>query len=514
MSEAAARFREGEWLRIAGLAALVLCVGTATVAVAVAGANAALAVVPVAIVGALWGLAKAPLRVSAGTLLFLVLALEVSTDTAGLWHSPLAALGDLLQENLERSAGLPGVSLSGLEVVALYLLGVAAFQRRRPAVAVEGVAPAPRVVWGFLLVYVAAVAYAEANGLARGSGAATWKVRQLLDVPLLALVFQAAFRGPRDHRLLGRVVILAATIKALLAVYVQRVAAPALTGGKLDYATNHGDSVLFAIAAFILIAHVAERRDLRRAAIAAAFLPVILVGIHENGRRTAWVMLWMSLLAAYFVTPARPWKRVLTRAVLLAAPLLVLYAAVGWNRGGRLFAPIQTLRTLSDSSVDSSTRWREVENWNIAMSMREHPILGIGLGAEYTEFVKGDDISSAFADFKAWPHNSVLGLLLFAGPIAFTAMSALLGLVVFLSVRSHRLARSPEDRVAALTCIAAVISCSVLAYGDTGAHFAHYRVLLALAVAVSGKLAVATGAWPAPGRRTRGVTVGATGRRG
>jgi hypothetical protein len=501
MIEAAAPSREGERLRTAAVALLLLCVGAATVGVVVASANPGLAIVPVALVATAYAAALAPLRWSAAALLLAVLSLEVSTDAAGTWATPLAALGDLLHDNLERSAGIPGVPLNGLDVVAIFLLGVAVL-RRGDACTDRGASVAvPGVVAAFLLLHVGGILYADVVGLVRGTGAAPWKLHQLLQVPLLAVLFLAALRGPRDHRLLGRIVIVAACIKALLAVWVQRVAAPALTGGRLAYATNHGDSVLLAVAAFILLVDLAERTDLRRVANAGVLLPLILLGMYENDRRTAWVMLAMSAVAAYVLGPPRRWKRTVTRVALLAGPVLVLYAAVGWNRHGVLFAPVQTLRTLSDASVDRSTLWREVENWNLAMSIREHPIAGIGLGGEYTEFVRGDDISSIFPEFKAFPHNSVLGLLLFSGAIGFTAIWSLFGLVVFLAVRSHRLARGAEDRVAALGCIATMIACAVLAYGDTGAHFPQYRVLTALAIAVSAKLAVATGAWPAPAKR-------------
>jgi len=500
MIEAAAPSREGERLRSAALALLLLCIGAATVAAAVASANPGLALLPVALVAAAYAAARAPLRWSAAALLLAVLSLEVSSDAAGVWRTPLAAVGDLLHDNLERSAGIPGVPLSGLDLLSVFLLGVFVLRRGGSPVDRSGSIAAPAVVAAFLLLHVGGILFAEVNGLVRGAGSAMWKLHQLLQIPLLALLFQATFRGPRDHRLLGRIVIVAACIKTLLAVWVQRVAAPALTGGKLAYATNHGDSVLFAVAAFILLADLAERTDLRRAVNAGLLLPIILVGIHENDRRTAWVMLAMSVIAAYAVGAPQRWKRGVTRFAVIGGPILLLYAAAGWNRAGPLFAPLHTLRTLSDASVDRSTRWREVENWNIAMSIREHPIAGIGLGGEYTEFVRGDDISSIFPDFRAFPHNSVLGLLLFSGALGFTAIWSLFGLVVFLAIRSHRLARDAEDRVAALCCIATVIACAVLAYGDTGAHFTQYRVLTALAIAVSGKLAVATGAWPAPAK--------------
>jgi hypothetical protein len=485
----------------AGAVALVIAVGAATVAAAVAVPVPGFAAVPVLLAGLLYATARLPLRLSAAALLFLVLALEVSTDAAGLWCTPLARLGDLLQDNLERSAGLPGVALSGLELAAMWLLGVAAL-RRRNARDHAGAVRTPGVVVGLMALYVAGVVWAEAIGIAKGAPVAIWKAHQLLQLPLLAVLFQVAFRGPRDHSLVAGVVIAAAAVKALLAVWVQRVVAPELTGGKLAFATSHGDSVLFAVAAVILLGAIVDGRGPRRLVVLAPLLLLVVVGIKENERRTAWVMLAMAAAFAYAVGAPRPWKRAVTRAAVIAVPLLALYLAVGWDREGGIFAPIRAFRTLSDTT-DSSTRWREIENWNIAMSMREAPVLGIGLGGVYTEYVKGDDISALFTEFRAWPHNSVLGLLLFAGPLGFVAIWALPALVVFLAVRSHRAARRADDRTAALACVATVIACAVLAFGDTGTHFVQYRLLLALAVAISGKLAVATGAWPAPVRTAR-----------
>lgn len=489
--------------RAAAFTASLLAMGAATVAaLAVGGGNPVFAALPVALVAAAWGMARAPLRWSASVLVLLMLSLEISSDASGLWHTPLAALGDILQDNLERSARLPGVVLSGLDVLALYLLGISLYRRAKGSTLDgEGFVPVPSIVVGFLVLYVAGTAYADLIGLLRGGSVAFWKLRHLLQIPLLVLVFQASFRGPSDYAVVGRIVVVAASIKALLGTYVQHVVAPALTGGEMLYATNHGDSILFCLAAFLLVVNLAEREDRASARSAALFLPLILLGLGENARRTAWVMLAVVLFTFYLLGRPRPWKRALTRGMLVAIPILLLYVAIGWDRSGSLFAPVQVLRSLSDSSVDSSTRWRDVENWNLAMSMREHPLLGLGLGHEYTEFVRGDDISAVFSDFKGWPHNSVLGLLLFAGPIGFTAMWSLFGCVVFLAIRSYRMARGPEDRVAAMACIATIIVGAVLAFGDTGAHHAQYRVLTALALAVSGKLAVVTGAWPAAARR-------------
>ena len=199
----------------------------------------------------------------------------------------------------------------------------------------------------------------------------------------------------------------------------------------------------------------------------------------------------------------------LARYGLVLAPVVGLYVAVGWNHSGSaLFAPVKMIRSVEDSSTDDSTHWREVENWNIGMSIRQHPLMGLGLGGEYTEYMRNGSIAAFYPQYRAWPHNSVLGLLLLAGVFGFTAIWSLFALVVYLAARSYRRATVPEHRVAALACIASVIGCMSIAYGDTGANLFQFRLFAALSLAVAAKLAIATGAWP---RRRRGQPARARG---
>lgn len=468
-------------------------------ALAAAGSGALGVLAPFLLAAALWAAWVLPLRVTGAGLVFLSLALEVSTDAAGLWHTPLAAAGDLLRENLSETVGLAGVKLAGIEVVLLLLLGVDAWRRATGrTIDRAGWIPTAPVVRDAVLVYLAAVLFAFANGLATGGTVALWQLRRLFQVPLYLAFFRAAFRGPRDHALVGRAIVAAGCVKGVLAVVAQRLAV-ARTGGELAHATNHGDSMLFAVGIVILVLHVLEHPDRARILRAAAPLLLLLLGIKENNRRLAFVELGMALAAVWLLAPAAAWKRKLRRAALLATPLVLLYVAAGWtSTSGRLFGPVRTLRSLLESQSNRSTLWREVENWNIAMSMRERPLLGLGLGKEYTEHAANDDVSFAYREFRSWPHNSILGLLLFGGLFGFTAIWALPALSVFLAVRSLRRAAEPDDRVAALCVVAAVVCCAVQAYGDLGAAFTQHRLLEGLALAVAGKLAVSTGAWPAP----------------
>lgn len=486
--EAAAAVERTPLLRrdVVGFWLVVGAVGVATLGAVLASENPLVAAVPVLLVAIVAGAVRLPLRWSVAVLLIAVLAIDGPGDGAEIWRSPLEIVGEFLRGNVDR--WIPGVRISGVEVVSLFLLAVAAYRRVIHAKIDEpGRVPIPRIVGDFLIVYLLGFGFAWVNGLATGGAAAPWKVRNILQVPFLFLVFQLAFRGPVDHGLIGRVVIAAALVKAAMAAWVQYVVASD-TGGHLEYATTHADSVLFVVAAFIPIVRYAESPSGRRLKQVLLLVPPMLVGIVANGRRLAWVMGGMCLAALYLLSPWNRWKRGVTHAVLILVPLLAIYAAVGWNSSFGLFAPLRLLQSLTDGAVDLSKLWRDIEDWNIAMSIREAPVLGIGLGREYTIFMPSADLTALFPEYRAWPHNSVLGMILLCGYVGFTAMWLLYALAVFLAARAYRAASGPDDRAAALTCIATIICCMVLAYGDLGANFVQHRVAWALALAVAARL--------------------------
>lgn len=512
MSRAATPAAErSRWLATLGPAALIAAVGLVTVGGVLATANPLLAVLPAAGLLVWQLLHRIPLRASAAIMLALLLVPDDTLEsTPGQFHSPLAFLGNIMHDRLDSSAGIPGGAVTGMEVFCLVLLWVA-LRRRGAAARVDGAeryagVPELRILYA---VYVGGVLLALANGMAHGQGLVPWKLRNLFHPLLLALVFGVCFRGPSDHRLIARIVVIAATFRAVLAVIVQRLAI-AHTGGKYATATSHGDSVLFAVAIFVLLVELMERPPGMRPLRTWFLLPILLAGAQENGRRLVWVMLIQMLILAYLYSPFRGWKRGLTRVVVLAAPVLILYGWVGWNSINRVFAPVQTLRSVVDTSQDHSAYWREVENWNISVSMRQSPVLGAGLGARYTEHMFNDDISSIYKEYREWPHNTVLGMLFLMGLFGFAAVWSLWVGLVFVLSRTYRYAIDPAHRAGALALLGTVMACHALAYGDTGAHYPQYKVCIALALALGPKLAVATGAWPA---RRRGAAAPASTRR-
>jgi hypothetical protein len=482
----------GEAPGAAPLVALV-AVGVATALAALAGAGPAATAAPVLLSVVAWVACTAPLRSSAGALAFLLLALDDRYNANGLWASPLAPLGDLLRLSLRVVVPVVPLPISGSEIAIVLLLGVAAWRRSRGE-RIPWQAASPPEVRAVAVLFLAAIGLGIAVGLVRGGSAemAVWQTRPLATAAALFFLFDAALRGTPDLGAIARIVVAAAAARAALALWVRHVVLQGDRGP--EYVTDHGDSMLFSLACVIVIAHLVERADRRRLQAALVLLPLLVAGILANQRRTAWIQLAFGLVTFLVVGRAAPWRRQVARAGLAALPAVLLYLAAGWGSTSPVFRPAQVVRSLVDSNVDRSTWDRRVENWNLAMSMRERPLSGLGFGHEWTEYMASDDIAAIFERYHAQPHNQVLGILLFAGPLAFVGIWAPLSMLVLLARRAHPRLRTPEGRAAALAVGATAVIVAVQFFGDLGPFWPQYGVLLALALATGGKLAAETGA--------------------
>jgi O-antigen ligase len=254
----------------------------------------------------------------------------------------------------------------------------------------------------------------------------------------------------------------------------------------------------FAIAVAFLVARFTERSVAVRVAELAGFGIILAAGMIANARRVVLVEIAVALAIIYLLSSRRPWKRFVTGAALLSLPLILIYGAIGWNSTHRVFSPVRSVRSLFDGSTDRSTWNRDVENWNIVMSIREAPVVGRGYGKEYSEYMKGDDITRAFPMYMALPHNYVLALLLFGGWIGFTTVLLPYVVAVFLAVRTYRTSLVPEHRGFALTCVAGVSVIWLQTFGDMGFLSVTSQVLTAALFATTSKLSVESGAWGPP----------------
>jgi hypothetical protein len=457
----------------------------------------AIAVIPLALAALAWALVAAPPHRTAQVVFFLAILADNPKEhpAEGRWASPLQPLGVILYENLNNITGVPALRFSGADLLLGALFAMALVRRpRRDAV------PAPAALHRCLALAWVAVVWLELWGLARGGDfkASLWQLRPLFWAPVIAYVFAASVRGPRDHEAIGKAVVVAALIKAAFGVYYYEIVSRPL-GHWPGYATTHSDTVLFVAAAMIAATLWLERPSLRTAVIALAILVPVGLGIIVNGRRLAYVAMALSVATIYLVLPPGGVRRSSARALLTAAPLTALYLAVGWSSESAIFGPARKVASLF-SKDDRSAAMRDIENYNLILTWKKHLLLGSGFGHGYDELTRPAGIQEIFSLYRYIGHNSILWLEAAGGLVGFTAFWMLLAALAYFAARSYRFAAAPRDRTAALSALSVVVIFGVQAHGDMGLNSWTAMFFLGMSLAVASKLAVASGAWPWPRR--------------
>ena len=457
---------------------------------------------PVVVVLLLVAMTKVPLRVSLLTLMFCALTLEnpAEVPAAGVWGSPLYPVGGLLLNHMNQTTGVKIMFMSGMDIalISLLLIGL----RRESAKARidrAGRVATPRPLVKLAQVSLAGTAFVLISGAIRGGdmGIALWQMDRVVYLPLVFYLFHLGLRGPADLIALGKVILAAATFRAIAATYIiHTFYVPKDENGIiqiLPYATTHHDSVLFASGILVLFALAFTRALGKKHRYIWAAVPIIMLGMVSNHRRMVWVQVLLVPVALYLFTPTNRYKKKAQRIALMCAPFVTMYALAGWNSGSSLFKPVRIMRTVVDSKADNSTLWREIENFDLISTIRDNPLFGTGYGRPYNEVVTLPAVDYPLEKFL--PHNSILGMLSYSGYFGFAAMSLLWAAGAFFAMRAYYAAKDAFDRAAALSCFGIVQVYLVQCWGDLGLGSWTGVFLIAPAIATAGKLTVALGAW-------------------
>ena len=490
--------------------ALVVLISALTLAGVLIGDGSVVpALLPALAFATLYAIWKLPLRYPVLILTFLALTLENPSEApaSGLWKSPLYAPGALLLAHMNLTfTQSKWMLFSGLDLVLVYLFGVAIARwllrsRVDQIGRVEGASP----MRFFAAVCLGGAAWMWLWGVARGDAdvaSSLWQMQRVVYLPVVFFLFHLALRGAADRAALGMVVLGAACVKAVVAIYVHATVPPPPGEPTLPYATTHADSMLFACAFCLVVTLLLERLDRKRALVGVLVLPLLAAGMVANHRRVAWVEIAAGLVTLYALTPMTRAKRGLARVIVCALPIVLIYVAVGWGSTNPVFGPVEVIRSVVDSQADGSTAWRDWENYDLFYTLRQSPLLGTGYGHGYIEIVKLPDISQAYSLYRFIPHNSILSLWAYGGFVGFTALWTMLVVGVFFAARAASYATRPADRTAAIVAAGAVVAYLVHCYGDMGLGTWTSVFTVAPALAVASQLAVVTGAWDDRARPT------------
>jgi len=416
-------------------------------------------------------------------LLFLGWTAEAPDDTvlfSGHWRSPLQIFGPLF-------VSLPAINLFAWQ---LLLLAIAPFCLLRPGAF-------RKRAWAMdaaIMTSLASVAVTFLWGWLNGGSpyAAYFQLWRFLVALLVGLLLLSVIRNARDLRALGLTILVAALARGILAVYFYWVHVRGRIDPPPSFLTTHDDSLLF-VAGLLIMLSWALARDKWQAWLGAGLVSALLLcAITLNNRRLAWIALLLVLGCVYILLRRGRARRRVNRSVLVAAPLVLVYAIVGWGREGALFEPLRAIATSgSDEDSSSLARLEEMKNLMYTLSVDGNPLLGTGWGRGYREATSFyTHFTSGWWLYPYTPHNSLHGAAAFAGLAGLLGILLVVPVTAFLATRGFRASTTPVDRTAAMAAVCILPAYGVQCFGDIGLQSLTAGLILGVAIAVAGKVPV------------------------
>jgi O-antigen ligase len=321
-----------------------------------------------------------------------------------------------------------------------------------------------------------------------------WQGFRWLYLPVVYALMRQALRGMPDAPTVGKLVLGVGLFRAGEAILF-RSWYPSVE--EMGFATTHADTVLFATCVGILGALLLEMPSPKTFRLAVLLAPIYYWAMKANNRRLVFADVALLVVVFWLLTPWRPLKRRVAKVLVAFAVPICLYVAVGWGSEAGVFGPVQKFRSMLDPKADTSTLWRELENYNLVFTYRESPLLGLGFGRPFHEHIKLPDVTGAYELEPYVPHNSVVGLWAYGGLVGFSLLWAIFPVGFFFTVRAYRWARTPQERVTALGATAVQVCFLIQGYADLGFGSWGPVFTLAASYALVGKICVANGAWGA-----------------
>jgi hypothetical protein len=445
---------------------------------------------------------RAPVRYSAHIMLFVALLLDNPTERPGrnLYRSPLYAPGVFVYETLSKSLHLP-IKFTGLQMFILLLFTIISVRNIFSEKVDEIARPAAQPVVQFAIIAMVDLFAMLVWGMARGgvSNYAILQMQTMFFVPLMTLLFAFAFKSNRDVKLLLGTFITVAYLRAVMCIYywitVIRHQGSDAGGQEGDgsYVTTHSDSILATVAVLFCIVRIYHQPRIRAYLQAAFILPVVGLGIVANNRRIAFVAIALGLAFSYLAAQGS-FKRRVHQTVFALLPVVILYVGAGWNAHGGWAKPVQSLRSVIEQK-DASSATRDIENFNLLLTLKQSPIVGSGFGHKYIERVKAYDISGIFEAYRYVPHNSILWFWSAGGVVGFTLYWLFISVGIFTAARVIRVGQNIHQRTLGMVAIGAVCSWGAQSFGDMGLMSWMGSLIVASSLGMVASVAAQIGAW-------------------
>jgi len=356
-------------------------------------------------------------------------------------------------------------------------------------------------VVGYLMVFGVGVAIGVARGGAWDPNATLGELRGPAYLFLLYFLAANLIRDRAQLGILAWILVAAVGVKAVqgLLNYQEALSGPlAVAATVANQAVTADEDVIFfdlAIALAVVLMLLGVRGRLTHALF--ALLPLILAAEMLTQRRAGFIALGAVLIAVMLLVLISDPRRGLALAAI-GTISLGIYLALFWDQSGPLGGPVRALRAVMDpASVStrdmSSDAWREIENRNIAYTISQLPLTGVGVGQQYIFREEPPPLPASFTYWRYITHNALLWMWLKAGPLGAFALWFLVARVLLVASSAYVRLRDPALRAAAAVIVGLTVIQIVFSSVDLGLTYSRTMIVLGVTLGL-GALIVRSGA--------------------
>lgn len=210
-------------------------------------------------------------------------------------------------------------------------------------------------------------------------------------------------------------------------------------------------------------------------------LPLAL-GFYVAQRRATYASLIVAISAFVLLLPYVKQIKFLKYFIPVLL-LLSIYGATFWNDHGTLGRPVQMIKSglvEPDKETNfrdySSNLYRDFENYNLARTVANNPILGTGFGKRYEQPIALVEIRFALRDYI--PHNQIYWVLVKMGAVGFFAFWLFFNCFAAKGTQVFMRLKDPFLKVVTLVIVIATINQMVVSFYDL--QLTYYRNMIYL----------------------------------
>lgn len=422
-------------------------------------------------------------------LLFIFLVLDIPTNFPFYEFDPLTEhLGNLLFEPASKTFGIPGLRLTGLEMVTFTMVLWLAFRNRRREWYNLAFSPNFQfTVFIAALIPMTGILF-TAIGAVKGNqiGLAITQIRFMPLIACWTYIGYVACRSYEDTVLIMRVFVAAMLIKALQGWFAYFVMFGTVMGRR-EYIMEHLQSDYMATALFILGAYFfAKHRRFPTWSIVLAGI-TMLVPYVLNDRRASFMGVAFSLIFSPIIL-----RRYFQRKHIILSIAGVVCAAVfvagTWNMSGPVGFLSQTIKSIMFKEADEADEepdYRDLENYNLYNAVMKNPITGLGFGKRFEMVAEMPNIGGIYESYDLIPHNNSLFMWAYGGAFGMAALGTFIALSLALMIRLYRFAQDWRVLAFAFVGFTQIIRWAIYVYADIGLLEARTTSIVGLLVGVA-----------------------------